>query len=62
MSYIKEGDGILHQIFRFSEGFNIWDRIHQSNSWHFLGASQTFGFLEDFKVDFWRILFSAVSC
>ena len=30
---IKEGVGILHQIFRFSGGVNIWGRIHRSKSW-----------------------------
>ena len=43
---IKEGAGILHQIFRFSGGVNIWGRIHQSKSWYSLGHSQTC------KVDF----------
>ena len=43
---IKEGAGILHQIFRFSGGVNIWGRIHQSKSWYSLGHSQTS------KVDF----------
>ena len=37
---------ILHQIFRFSGGVNIWARIHQSKSWYSLGPSQTS------KVDF----------
>ena len=43
---IKEGAGILHQIFRFSRGVSIWGRIHQSKSWSSLGPSQTS------KVDF----------
>ena len=47
----KEGDGILHQIFRFSGGVNIWDRIRQSNSWYSLGPSQTS------KVDFFAEIF-----
>ena len=38
---IKEGTGIQHQIFRFSGGVNILDRIHQSKSWYSLGPSQT---------------------
>ena len=38
---IKEGAGILHQIYRFREGVNIWgSRIHQSKSWYYLGTSQ----------------------
>ena len=43
---IKEGAGILNQIFRFSLGVNVWGRIHQSKSWYSLGPSQTS------KVDF----------
>ena len=43
---MKEGAVILHQIFRFSGGVNIWGRIHQSKSWYSLGSSQTS------KVDF----------
>ena len=38
--------GILHPIFRFSGGVNIWSRIHQSKSWYSLGLCQTS------KVDF----------
>ena len=38
---IKEGTGILHHIFRFSGGANIWGRIHQGKSWYSLGPSQT---------------------
>ena len=39
---IKEGVGILHQIYRFSGGVNIWQsRIHQSKSWYYLVPSQT---------------------
>ena len=38
---IKEGAGILHQIFRFSEGVNSWGRIHQSKCWYSLETSQT---------------------
>ena len=38
---IKEGAGILHQIYRFSGGVNTWERrIHQSKSWYYLGHSQ----------------------
>ena len=36
---LKGGAGILHQIFRFSEGVNTWGRIHQSKSWYSLGLS-----------------------
>ena len=43
---IIEGAGILHEIFRFSGGVNIWSRIHQSKSWYSLGPCQTS------KVDF----------
>ena len=43
---IIEGADILHQIFRFSGGVNIWGRIHQSKSWYSLGPCQTS------KVDF----------
>ena len=43
---IKEEAGILHQIFRFNGGVNIWGSIHQSISWYSLGPSQTS------KVDF----------
>ena len=69
---IKEGAGILHQIFRFGEGVNIWGRIHQSKSWYSLGSSQTskvdffaevvFGckpltfFVKGFNLDVWLIL------
>ena len=39
---IKEGAGILHQIYRFSGGVNTWEgRIHQSKGWYCLGHSQT---------------------
>ena len=38
---IKTGPGILHQIFRFSGGVNIWGRTHQSKRWYSLGTSQT---------------------
>ena len=39
---IKEGAGILHQIYRFSGGVNIWgSRIHHCKSWYYLGPSQT---------------------
>ena len=37
---IKEGTGILHQIFRSSGGI-YWGGIHQSKSWFSLGPSQT---------------------
>ena len=44
---IKEGVGILYQIYRFSGDVNIWgSRIHQSKSWYDLGPSKTS------KVDF----------
>ena len=38
---IKEGAGILYQIFRFSGVVYIWCRIHQCKSWCYLGLSQT---------------------
>ena len=39
---MKEGAGILHQIYRFTGGVNSWgSRIHQSKSWYYLGPSQT---------------------
>ena len=38
---IKEGAGILDQVFRFSGGVNIWGRTHQSKNWYSLGSSQT---------------------
>ena len=39
---VKEGAGILHQIYKFSGGFNILgSRIHQSKSWYYLGPSKT---------------------
>ena len=39
---IKEVAGILHQIFKFSGGVNIWGRIHQNKSKGYsLGPSQT---------------------
>ena len=39
---IKEGTGILHQIYRFKGGVNSWgSRIHQSKSRYYLGLSQT---------------------
>ena len=38
---INEGIGILHQIYGFSGGVNIWgSRIHYSKSWYYLGLSQ----------------------
>ena len=38
---IKEGPGILHQIYRFKGGVNSWrSRIHQSKSWYYLGPFQ----------------------
>ena len=40
MSYFIECTGILHQIFRFSVGNNIWGRMQQSKSWYSLGLSQ----------------------
>ena len=38
---MKEWTGILHQIFRFSGGVNIWGRAHESKSWYSLGPSHT---------------------
>ena len=38
---------ILHQIYRFSGGFNTWTRIHQSKSWYYLGRP-----FQTSKVDF----------
>ena len=39
---IKEGVGILHQIYRFGGGVNIWGSgIPESKSWYYLGPSQT---------------------
>ena len=38
---MKERTGILHQIFRFSGGVNIWGRVHESKSWYSLGPSHT---------------------
>ena len=43
---IKKGAGVLHQIFRFSGGVNIWGRIHKSKSWYSSEPSQAS------KVDF----------
>ena len=52
--FMKEGAGILHQIYRFTGGVNSWgSRIHQSKSWYYLGPSQTS------KMEFfWEIVFS----
>ena len=56
MRVIEKGTGILHQIFRFSGGANIWGRIHQGEGWYSLGPSQTS------KVDFFlQKLFLVVS-
>ena len=44
---IKEAAVILHQIYRFSGGFNTWTRIHQSKSWYYLGRP-----FQTSKVDF----------
>ena len=51
----KRGTCILHQIFKFSGGVNIWGRVHQSKTWYSLGPSQTS------KVDFFAEIVSAVS-
>ena len=50
--------GILHQIFRFSGGVNIWNRIHQSKSWYSLGLSQTslMLFVKGPILDVWLVL------
>ena len=52
----KRGTCILHQIFKFSGGVNIWGRVHQSKTWYSLGPSQTS------KVDFFaEIVFGCKS-
>ena len=69
--FIKEGAGILPQIFRFSGGVNVWGRIYQIKSWYSLVPSQTskvnffaeivFGcrlltfFVKDYNLDAWLV-------
>ena len=62
---IKEAAVILHQIFRFSGGVNIWGRIHQSKSLYSLGPSQTSKvhlnwkpltiFVKSYNLDVWLV-------
>ena len=40
---LKEGAGILHQIYRIKGGVNSWgSRFHQGKSWCYLGPSKTY--------------------
>ena len=40
--FIKEGAGILHQIYRFRGDFSKGSSIHKSKSWYYLGLFQIY--------------------